>query len=125
MAIHAAVVKGLASLVQSETISTLMLPAQLIGVLSVGENLNLEFNLIKAERGMQLGLSLTEQVSYNSEIQKINRVATHVANQLSFYHSTDPKDAAVIWDSVRSELSAETTSALNKIANVLTSGRAL
>jgi hypothetical protein len=68
----------------------------------------------------QIGLSQTELVAYNRQIDAINLIRENVASQLPRDPEHGVQDAASLWEKYRSDLSSAAFSAAQKVSRAAT-----
>lgn len=84
-----------------------------------GEN-SVVFDAVTAKEAKKIGLTKSEFLSFNSEIDQVNAVMNMVSEEVSQINNATAKESAEVWDNAREHLSAETFSAMVKVAQQMT-----
>lgn len=90
-----------------------------VGLIILDENQGVSFDELTQEQAQKIGLSSSELEQFNSEIDQVNALASHVDAELSLLSNPSVEDSAAIWASIKDAVSPETFSAMQKISSQL------
>lgn len=80
------------------------------------EGRTMEFTSISKAAATKLGVTESERVSYNSELDQVNFLLSEVNEQIKSSPKKDVKTSKQAWESVEDLVSVETFSTMQKIA---------
>lgn len=86
-----------------------------LGLIVLDEGATFQYGPIETKAGKKIGLSVTEIMSFNSEVDQINALASDVDQELKAMGSNKSEDAAALWLEARENISPEAFSALVKV----------
>jgi hypothetical protein len=87
-----------------------------VGVILLDDGQNFHFHKVSQTEGNKIGLTSAEVASFNSEIDQVNALASHVGSELSGLTNPTVNDSVAIWASVKDAISPETFTAMQKIS---------
>ena len=73
------------------------------------------YSEITQEDAQDLGITESERLSFNSQIDEVNAVNAQVTAEVSSIEDATAEDAKAVWETARSALSPEAFSALQKV----------
>lgn len=93
------------------------MPAGILGlaVLDGEEGQSAQFNKLSAKNALELGISEAERLSYNSQLDEANMIASEVESVLANTEAS-AENAKQAWLSLKDNLAPETFSAMQKIS---------
>ncbi len=87
------------------------------GLITLEGEQELQFTALDRVAAQRIGVSDAERVAFNEEIDQANILISDVSHQLSTIENLTVEDSASLWDSMRSFVSPETFSAMQKIVS--------
>ena len=87
-----------------------------IGLIMLEDEQSMSFAEISSSEASKLGISASELAIYNSQLDEVNALFSHVDSELSSIAKPSIQDSSDLWASVKGAVAPETFSVMQKIS---------
>ena len=88
-----------------------------LGLIILDGEQQVQFNSLSVAEANKLNLSSAERMSFNAEIDQVNALTSFVSEEVVSQKIQNSEEAAQVWNNVKDLVSADTFSAMVKVAN--------